>query len=107
MLPLLATDAGVRLQLETGIASHRRRFGTWDGGFWLPECAHAPWLDELLEEAGVHMTCVDWTDVIGAGPPQQTEAGTFLVPLDRAAIDLRLARVAAIRATATTATRTA
>ena len=63
VLPLLATDAGVRLQLETGIASHRRRFGHWDGGFWLPECAHAPWLDELLEEAGVHMTCVDWTDV--------------------------------------------
>ena len=63
VLPLLATDAGVRLQLETGIASHRRRFGAWDGGFWLPECAHAPWLDELLEEAGVHMTCVDWTDV--------------------------------------------
>ena len=63
VLPLLATDAGVRLQLETGIASHRERFGTWDGGFWLPECAHAPWLDELLEEAGVHMTCVDWTDV--------------------------------------------
>ena len=39
---------------ETGIASHRARFGDWDGGFWLPECAHAPWLDELLEEAGVH-----------------------------------------------------
>jgi 1,4-alpha-glucan branching enzyme len=88
VLPLLATDAGVRLQLETGIASHRRRFGHWDGGFWLPECAHEPWLDELLEEAGVHMTCVDWTDVIGAGAPQQTEAGTFLIPLDRAAIDL-------------------
>ena len=27
------------------IASHRARFGAWDGGFWLPECAHAPWLD--------------------------------------------------------------
>ena len=60
VLPLLATDAGVRLQLETGIASHRRRFGAWHGGFWLPECAHAPWLDELLEEAGVHVTCVEW-----------------------------------------------
>jgi 1,4-alpha-glucan branching enzyme len=87
VLPLLATDAGVRLQLETGIASHRRRFGAWDGGFWLPECAHAPWLDPLLEEAGVHMSCVDWTDVIGTGPPQRTAAGTHLVPLDRAAVD--------------------
>jgi 1,4-alpha-glucan branching enzyme len=93
VLPLLATDAGVRLQLETGIASHRARFGTWDGGFWLPECAHAPWLDELLEEAGVHATCVDWTDVLDRNPahprpPQRSEAGVLLVPLDRAAIDL-------------------
>jgi 1,4-alpha-glucan branching enzyme len=84
ILPLLATDAGVRLQLETGIASHRRRFGGWDGGFWLPECAHAPWLDELLEEAGVHVTCVDWTDQPGR---YATEAGIFLAGLDRAAID--------------------
>ena len=38
---------------QTGIASHRRRFGAWGGGFWLPECAHASWLDEVLEEAGV------------------------------------------------------
>ena len=61
VLPLLATEAGVRLQLETGIASHRARFGDWGGGLWLPECAHAPWLDAALEEAGVHATCVDWT----------------------------------------------
>jgi 1,4-alpha-glucan branching enzyme len=90
VLPLLATDAGVRLQLETGIASHRARFGAWDGGFWLPECAHAPWLDAPLEEAGVHATCVDWTDVIGPGvkPPQRSEAGVLLVPLDREGIDL-------------------
>ncbi len=32
---------GLRLQLDAGIRSHRRRFG-WDGGFWLPECAYAP-----------------------------------------------------------------
>ena len=45
VLPLLATDAGVRLQVDGGVAAHRRRFGHgWRGGFWLPECAHAPWL---------------------------------------------------------------
>jgi 1,4-alpha-glucan branching enzyme len=89
VLPLLATDAGVRLQIETGIAAHRRRFGAWGGGFWLPECAHAPWLDELLEEAGVHATCVDWSAVLGPGrrPPQRTQAGVLLVPLDREAMD--------------------
>ena len=41
--PLLATDAAIALQLRTGIAAHRRRFGEWGGGFWLPECAYAPW----------------------------------------------------------------
>ncbi len=41
VLPLLATREGLRLQLDAGIRSHRRRFG-WDGGFWLPECAYAP-----------------------------------------------------------------
>ncbi|HMJ01758.1 MAG TPA: hypothetical protein VK506_02385, partial [Conexibacter sp.] len=95
VLPLLATDAGVRLQLESGIASHRARFagGEWEGGFWLPECAHAPWLDPLLEEAGVHATCVDLTDVLGRGAPAQlapiaTGDGPLLVPIDRATIQL-------------------
>jgi 1,4-alpha-glucan branching enzyme len=96
VLPLLATEAGVRLQLERGIASHRARFDgadAWAGGFWLPECAHAPWLDPLLEEAGVHATCVDLTDVLGRGAPAQlapiaTDDGPLLVPIDRATIEL-------------------
>jgi 1,4-alpha-glucan branching enzyme len=90
VLPLLATGTGVRLQLRTGIASHRARFGEWDGGFWLPECAHAPWLDDILEEAGVRVACVDWTDVLGRGPqaPRCTEAGVVLAPLDREALEL-------------------
>jgi len=96
VLPLVATEAGVRLQLERGIASHRARFDgphEWRGGFWLPECAHAPWLDPLLEEAGVHATCVDLTDVLGRGRPAQltpvaTDDGPLLVPIDRATIEL-------------------
>jgi 1,4-alpha-glucan branching enzyme len=90
ILPLLATGTGVRLQLRTGIASHRRRFGEWGGGFWLPECAHAPWLDDILEEAGVRVACVDWTDVLGPGlqAPRGTEAGVVLAPIDREAIEL-------------------
>jgi len=93
VLPLLATDDGVRLQVGLGVDSHRRRFGAWGGGFWLPECAHAPWLDPLLEEAGVHATCVDLTDVLGEGAPEQlrplrSAAGPLLVPIDRATIEL-------------------
>jgi 1,4-alpha-glucan branching enzyme len=94
VLPLLATDAGLRLQVRTGVESHRARFGDgWRGGFWLPECAQAPWLHACLEEAGVHATCVDLTDVFGPGDgrhlrPLATAAGPLLVPIDRAAVDL-------------------
>jgi 1,4-alpha-glucan branching enzyme len=93
VLPLLATTAGLRLQLATGIDAHRARFGSWNGGFWLPECAHAPWLDSLLEEAGVHATCVDLTDVFGPADPRHlhplaTEAGPLLVPIDRGIVEL-------------------
>ena len=94
VLPLLATDAGVRLQLETGIESHRRRFGdAWRGGLWSPECGHAGWLDPLLEEAGVRATCVDLTDVFGRGAaehltPLRSPAGPLLVPIDREIIEL-------------------
>ena len=93
VLPLLATDAGVRLQVRTGVESHRRRFGGWGGGFWLPECAHANWIEPLLEEAGVRATCVDLTDVLGRGSsdhlrPLGTDAGPTLVPIDRALVEL-------------------
>jgi 1,4-alpha-glucan branching enzyme len=90
ILPLLATGTGVRLQLRTGIAAHRARFGEWGGGLWMPECAHAPWLDDLLEENGVRVSCVDWTDVLGPGPqaPRRTRAGVVLAPLDREALEL-------------------
>lgn len=70
VLPLLATDAGRRAQLDVGIDGHRRRAGHWDGGFWTPECAHEPALDPVLHRAGVRVTCVDLTDVWGRGAPR-------------------------------------
>jgi 1,4-alpha-glucan branching enzyme len=93
VLPLLAGDTFAALQLQTGIASHRRRFGTWQGGFWLPECAYEPWLDEVLEEAGVHSTCVELTSRFGLGDrrhlrPLATDAGPVLWPIDREPIAL-------------------
>jgi 1,4-alpha-glucan branching enzyme len=89
ILPLLATSGGVGLQLATGIAAHRARSGDWGGGLWLPECAHAPWLDPLLEEAGVRAACVDLTDVPGTGlRPLRSPAGPLLVPIDRPLVEL-------------------
>ena len=93
VLPLVATDAGIELQLQTGLASHRRRFGDWHGGFWLPECAYAPWLDDGLEEAGVRATVVELTAAFGLGDerhlrPIATDAGPILWPLDREIVAL-------------------
>ncbi|HTA14457.1 MAG TPA: hypothetical protein VK781_06320, partial [Solirubrobacteraceae bacterium] len=92
VLPLIATDAGVRAQVQTGVDSHRARFGSgWGGGFWLPECAHASYLEPLLEEAGVRATCVELTNRYGLGArehlrPLVGESGVVLVPIDRATI---------------------
>jgi 1,4-alpha-glucan branching enzyme len=94
VLPLVATDAGLRLQIRTGVQAYRARFGDrWRGGFWLPECAHAPWLHGRLEEAGVHATIVELTDVLGLGDerhlrPLATDDGPLLVPIDRCMVDL-------------------
>ncbi len=84
VLPLLATEAALRLQVRAGIDAHRARCGDrWRGGFWLPECAHAPWLEPTLADAGVHAVCVELTGrdlpVARAGcldrpPPTQSRA---------------------------------
>jgi 1,4-alpha-glucan branching enzyme len=93
VLPLCATDAGVGLQVANGIASHRARSGHWNGGFWLPECAYAPWLEPLLSQAGVRACCVDLTDHLGLGAkahlqPLRSPFGPVLVPIDRETIEL-------------------
>lgn len=89
VLPLLATRAGLRLQLDAGIRSHKRRFG-WDGGFWLPECAYVPGLEHRLAEHGVDWFCVDQsahdTDPLDALTPVATGAGPVALPIDWEAI---------------------
>jgi 1,4-alpha-glucan branching enzyme len=88
VLPLLATRAGLRLQLDAGIRSHRRRFG-WDGGIWLPECAYAPGLEWRLAEAGVEWFCTDQSaheEALQALAPVRTAAGPVALPIDWEAI---------------------
>jgi 1,4-alpha-glucan branching enzyme len=93
ILPLLATDAGLRLQLRSGLASHRRRFGGWGGGLWLPECAYGSGLEQELAEAGVEAFCVDQTAAHGRGAaahlqPVRTAAGPMAVPIDWQTVEL-------------------
>lgn len=89
VLPLLATRSGLRLQLDAGLRSHRRRFG-WDGGFWLPECAYTPGLEGVLAEHGVQWFCVDQSsheeDSLEALAPVATAAGPVALPIDWEAI---------------------
>jgi 1,4-alpha-glucan branching enzyme len=93
VLPLLASDAGASAQVQAGVHAHRARFGGWGGGFWLPECAHAPAVEPILLDAGVGACCVELTDRLGLGShahlrPLATEAGLTLVPIDRQTISL-------------------
>jgi 1,4-alpha-glucan branching enzyme len=90
LLPLMATDAGLRLQLATGTAAHLRRFGAWEGGLWLPECAYVPGLERELADHGVRAFCVDQTDVPGFDPltPVATEPGPVAVPIDWGTVEL-------------------
>jgi 1,4-alpha-glucan branching enzyme len=94
VLPLLATDAGVRLQVDSGVTAHRRRFGDgWRGGFWLPECAHAPSLDGALKDAGASAVCVELNSRFRPGAAEHlrafvSEPGVVLVPVDRATMSL-------------------
>jgi len=88
LLPLLATRAGLRLQLDAGIRSHRRRFG-WDGGFWLPECAYDPGLERELARAGIEWFCVDQSaheEQLAALRPIATDAGPVALPIDWEAV---------------------
>ncbi len=87
VLPLLATPAGVELQVLNGIESHRRRFGSWSGGFWLPECAYTEGLERALADGEVKAFCVDQTTALGLGSlaqlePIDTGLGPLAVPID-------------------------
>jgi 1,4-alpha-glucan branching enzyme len=85
VLPLVATESAIRLQLATGIESHRARFARWSGGFWLPECAFRSGLEEQLGSAGVRAFCVDqsaWGESLDQLEPVPCEGGAVAVPID-------------------------
>ncbi len=89
VLPLAATVAGQRLQIDAGLRSHRRRFG-FGGGFWLPECAYRPGLEHRLAEAGVTHFCVDQSahePEAAALDPIATAAGPVAFGIDWPAVE--------------------
>jgi 1,4-alpha-glucan branching enzyme len=88
VLPMVATRAGRRLQLDAGLRSHRRRFGE-PSGFWLPECAYEPGLEQLLAERGLSYFCVDQSaeeEPLAALAPVETAPGRLAFTIDWEAV---------------------
>lgn len=88
VLPLLATDRGVDLQVEIGLASHTRRFGP-SPGFWLPECGYEPRLEARLGRHEIEYFCTDqsrYEEDDEALVPVSTEAGPIAFTIDWPAV---------------------
>lgn len=59
-LPLMEVHPeAVRAQILIGCDAHREAFGRDPAGIWLPECAYAPKLDAVLQEANLRWFIVD------------------------------------------------
>ncbi|MGI6649059.1 MAG: glycoside hydrolase family 57 protein [Bacillota bacterium] len=66
-LPLmLINPEAVRAQIAIGVDNYRKNFGRSPRGFWLPECAYAPGIDEILKEFGIRYFITDTHGVLFA-----------------------------------------
>lgn len=68
-LPLMATDAARRAQVEVACANYFKHFGRRPTGMWLPECAYAPGLEKVLADAGIRYFFME-THGIGYARPR-------------------------------------
>ncbi len=69
LLPLLAqSPAAVRAQVLIGCDVYRDAFGAEPAGFWLPECAYAPGLEKVLQEANIRWFVLDAHGLMLAKP---------------------------------------
>ena len=49
-LPLLSSDESIQRQIEIGCQNYQESFGQTPKGFWLPECAYRPTIQEQEQE---------------------------------------------------------
>jgi 1,4-alpha-glucan branching enzyme len=84
LLPLLAQSSeAVRAQILIGRDVYRENFGRDPSGFWLPECAYSPGLENILQEANIRWFVLDAHGLMLGKPrprraifaPCYTEAG--------------------------------
>ncbi len=69
LLPLLANHPpSLRAQILTARDHHRQWFGTDPRGIWLPECAYAEGVEQVLQEANIRWFILDAHGVLHATP---------------------------------------
>jgi 1,4-alpha-glucan branching enzyme len=68
VLPLLS-PGWVRTQIDVGLRTFRTHLEREPAGFWLPECAYDPRLDQPLLAAGVGRVVLDTHGLAGGTPP--------------------------------------
>lgn len=68
LLPLMDGDASRRAQVAAGLRNFRKHFGGRPNGFWLPECAYRPGVEELLAEFGIRYFFVDTHGILLGRP---------------------------------------
>ena len=60
LLPLLQqSPEAVRTQVLVGCDAYRAAFGVDPSGFWLPECAYTPGLENIMQEANLRWFIID------------------------------------------------
>jgi 1,4-alpha-glucan branching enzyme len=92
LLPLLQqSPEAVRAQILIGCDIYRAVFGADPAGFWLPECAYAPGLETIMQEANLRWFIVDAHGLMFGQPrprraiyaPCYTAAGPAVFARDR------------------------
>jgi len=65
---LQVNPASVNAQIKIGVDYYIKTFGCPPKGFWLPECAYYPGVDNVLKEAGIRYFIVDSHGILHADP---------------------------------------
>ncbi|MFL6595606.1 MAG: glycoside hydrolase family 57 protein [Chthoniobacterales bacterium] len=68
LLPLLRSPEAIRAQVLIGCDVYRETFGADPIGFWLPECAYTPGIEDILAEANIRWFVLDAHGLLLAKP---------------------------------------
>ncbi|MBI3952113.1 MAG: DUF1957 domain-containing protein [Acidobacteria bacterium] len=89
-MPLMNRREARRAQVEVARRNYHKHFGRAPVGFWLPECAYEPGLEEFLKEADIRYFILDSHGILYGQPrplrgiyaPIKTPAGVYAFARD-------------------------